>query len=205
MATVLQFQVPRSEQRKGNRLPNAQCRPREWLRKEEIEAIISSIDPQSRTAERDKLLIRFSWMHGLRLSEALNARWSDIDFKAAQFFVRRVKGSTSGTHSLTGQELRALRSWQRHQPKQSAYIFTSWNESPIAARSVQKLCKILGKRAQLPLDIHFHMLRHSCGYHLANGGVGVLHIQQWLGHTSINNTIKYTHLVPNPVLKDVTW
>ena len=56
--------------------------------------------------------------------------------------------------------------------------------------------KTVGKRAGLPLPVHFHMLRHSCGYALANRGVDTRAIQDWLGHVSIQHTTKYTALSP---------
>jgi site-specific recombinase XerD len=46
-------------------------------------------------------------------------------------------------------------------------------------------------------SVHFHMLRHSCGYKLANDGVDTRAIQDWLGHVSITHTVRYTELAPN--------
>jgi site-specific recombinase XerD len=57
-----------------------------------------------------------------------------------------------------------------------------------------RLVKIIGQRAGLPLPVHFHMLRHSCGYKLANDGIDTRAIQDWLGHVSITHTTRYTQL-----------
>jgi site-specific recombinase XerD len=56
------------------------------------------------------------------------------------------------------------------------------------------LVKIMGARAELPFPGHFHMLRHSCGYALANAGADTRAIQDWLGHRSITHTVRYTEL-----------
>ena len=55
-----------------------------------------------------------------------------------------------------------------------------------------RLVKIVGQRAGLALPLHFHMLRHSCGYKPANDGIDTRAIQDWLGHVSITHTTRYT-------------
>jgi hypothetical protein len=59
-----------------------------------------------------------------------------------------------------------------------------------------RLVEIVGARAELPFPLHFHMLRHSCGYKLANDGIDTRAIQDWLGHRSITHTTRYTELSP---------
>jgi integrase len=59
------------------------------------------------------------------------------------------------------------------------------------AIGVFRLVKIIGQRARVPFPVHFHMLRHSCGYKLANDGIDTRAIQDWLGHVSITHTTRY--------------
>jgi integrase len=81
---------------------------------------------------------------------------------------------------------------EEHQVSDSAYVFTSERGTPFTTDAINRLVKTIGKRAGLPLPVHFHMLRHSCGYKLANDGIDTRAIQDWLGHVSITHTTRYT-------------
>ena len=76
----------------------------------------------------------------------------------------------------------------------SGYVFTSERGTPFTPDAINRLVKIIGQRAGLALPVHFHMLRHSCGYKLANDGIDTRAIQDWLGHVSITHTTRYTAL-----------
>jgi site-specific recombinase XerD len=62
--------------------------------------------------------------------------------------------------------------------------------------AVNRLIKRIGERAGFPFKVHAHMLRHGCGYALANAGHETRAIQGWLGHRSIQHTVRYTELSP---------
>jgi site-specific recombinase XerD len=55
----------------------------------------------------------------------------------------------------------------------------------------------IGARAKMPFPIHPHMLRHGCGYALANAGHDTRALQAWLGHKNIQHTVRYTELAPD--------
>ena len=65
---------------------------------------------------------------------------------------------------------------------------------PFTTDAINRLVKIIGQRAGISFPVHFHMLRHSCGYKLANDGIDTRAIQDWLGHVSITHTTRYTQL-----------
>jgi site-specific recombinase XerD len=73
-------------------------------------------------------------------------------------------------------------------------MFTTERGTPFTTDAINRLVKTIGQRAGLPLPVHFHMLRHSCGYKLANDGIDTRAIQDWLGHVSIVHTTRYTSL-----------
>jgi type 1 fimbriae regulatory protein FimE len=75
-------------------------------------------------------------------------------------------------------------------------VFTTERRTPFTTDAINRLIKNTGNRAELPLPVHFHMLRHSCGYKLANDGVDTRAIQDWLGHVSITHATRYTQLSP---------
>jgi len=66
----------------------------------------------------------------------------------------------------------------------------------MTAKSFHTLISRLGERARMPFRIHPHMLRHACGYALANAGHDTRALQAWLGHRNIQHTVRYTELSP---------
>jgi site-specific recombinase XerD len=96
---------------------------------------------------------------------------------------------------LTGRELRALRRLQR-EAGGSSFVFVSERGTPFATRGFQAMVERAGQAAGFEMKIHPHMLRHACGYKLANDGVDTRTIQGYLGHKSIHHTVRYTELSP---------
>src|SRR5262249_3893894 len=115
----------------------------------------------------------------------------------ATLHVRRVKQGTPSTHPVVGDELRALRRLQREQEPKSAFVFTSERGAPFANRGFQALVERLGVAAKLEIKAHPHMLRHACGYALANKGHDTRALQAYLGHRNIQHTVRYTELAPD--------
>jgi integrase len=93
-----------------------------------------------------------------------------VDFKAALLHVRRAKKGTPATHPPRGDELRALRRLQREQAPPSSYVFTSECGSPFSTPGLAKMVERARAEAGFEFKAHPHMLRHACGYALANKG-----------------------------------
>jgi type 1 fimbriae regulatory protein FimB/type 1 fimbriae regulatory protein FimE len=98
------------------------------------------------------------------------------------------------THPLTGIELRALRRLQREQGTAGRYVFLSERGAPMGPVGFRRLVQRLGEAAKLPFPIHAHMLRHACGFKLANQGADTRSLQHYLGHKNIQHTVRYTEL-----------
>ena len=169
---------------------NIDVRPREYLTEKEVEQLIKQAK-KGRYGSRDALLILLMYRHGLRVSEVVNLRWSDVDFQSGVIQVKRVKNGVNGIHPLSGRELRVLRALKRLSTT-SPFILVSERGSPMTTRNVRHLVANAGEA--LPFPTHPHMLRHGCGYKLINDGVDVRTVQQFLGHSSINSTVIYTKL-----------
>jgi integrase len=92
-------------------------------------------------------------------------------------------------------KIRALRRLQREQPP-GPHVFTSERGGPMTPKSFHALIARLGERAGMPFPIHPHMLRHACGFALANAGHDTRALQAWLGHRNIQHTVRYTELSP---------
>ena len=141
-------------------------------------------------------MVLLAFRHGLRASELVDLRWEQVDLKGGILHVRRVKQGTPATHPLTGDELRALRLLEREQESKSPFVFISERDTPFTVRGFQALVERAGQAAGFDMKIHPHMLRHACGYKLANDGVDTRTIQAYLGHKSIQHTVRYTELAP---------
>jgi type 1 fimbriae regulatory protein FimB/type 1 fimbriae regulatory protein FimE len=134
-----------------------------------------------------------AFRHGLRAAEVCDLRWEQIDFATAALHVRRIKHGTPVTHPLTGREMRALRKHQRDS-RRSAFVFVSERGAPLSAPGFSRMVERAGRAAKLGIKVHAHMLRHACGYALANAGHDTRALQAYLGHRNIQNTTRYTAL-----------
>jgi integrase len=108
--------------------------------------------------------------------------------------IPRQNGIAS-VHPLTGTELRALRRLQREQ-EPGRYIFMSERGAPMSAVGFRRMMGRLGEVAKMPLPVHPHMLRHACGFKLANDGQDTRALQHYLGRKNIQHTVRYTELSP---------
>jgi type 1 fimbriae regulatory protein FimE len=178
------------------RLPNRARRSREHLVPAEVEVLIDAAGKLGRHGHRDATLILISYRHGLRVGELIGLRWDQVDLKAGLLHVARLKHGVAATHPLRGPELRALRRLQRHYPA-SSYVFTTERQGPLTDSAVRKIIARAGIAAGLGFPVHPHMLRHACGYKLANDGQDTRAIQQYLGHKNIAHTVRYTELAPD--------
>jgi len=179
------------------RKPNAELRTREHLTPEEVETLIEAAK-KGRHGHRDATAILVAFRHGLRSAELCDLRWDQVDFDGANLHVRRVKNGTPSTHPLQGDEMRALRRLQREAKRPSPYVFVSERGgAPFTTAGFARLIERAAAIAGLQLKAHPHMLRHACGYALANKGHDTRAIQGWLGHRSITSTAVYTALAPN--------
>ena len=150
--------------------PNAEYRSREHLTEREVGRLIEAMKG-NRWGHRDGTMVLIAFRHGLRASELVDLRWDQVDLEHALLHVRRVKQGSPSTHPLTGKELRALRRIQREQDTKSPFVFTSERGTPFTKRGFQAMVERAGEAAGFDMKIHPHMLRHACGFKLANDGV----------------------------------
>ena len=195
--STLRLVAPSNEKRTvmPRRPPNAELRTREYLTQAEVEKLIEAVR-DNRWAHRDATMILVAYRHGFRSSELTDLRWDQIDFSHATLAVRRVKAGTPATHPIMGDELRALRRLAREQDPKSPFVFTSERGAPFGATGFARLLERAGEAAGLGFKAHPHMLRHACGFALANKGHDTRALQAYLGHKSIQHTVRYTELTP---------
>jgi site-specific recombinase XerD len=177
------------------RLPNAALRTREYLTEAEVERLMEAAKG-NRNGHRDSTMILVAYRHGLRASELVDLRWDQVEFRTATLHVRRVKQGTPSAHPVLGDELRALRRLRREQEPKSSFVFTSERGAPFSAAGFARMIERAGKQAKLGFKAHPYMLRHACGYALANKGHDTRALQAYLGHKNIQHTVRYTELSP---------
>jgi type 1 fimbriae regulatory protein FimB/type 1 fimbriae regulatory protein FimE len=184
---------PEEREAPPKRRRNAEVRSREYLTPEEVERLIAAAKGVGRHGQRDSTLILIAYRHGLRVGELVSLRWEQIDLDQGLLHVVRSKNGTPSNHPLTGTEIRALRKLRREHPD-SRYAFITERRAPMTASNVRKMIARAGRAARLPFPAHPHMLRHACGYKLANEGHDTRAIQHYLGHKNITHTVRYTEL-----------
>lgn len=151
--------------------------------------------------ERDRCLIQMCFIHGLRASEACQLQISDIDLRDNVIYIRRLKNGFSTVHPLAQDELPHLLCWlnlrDRWRDADSEWLFLSQKGGPLTRKHVHYLIKRYGEAANITVSSHPHMLRHACGFALADSGVDTRLIQDYLGHRNIRHTVIYTASNPN--------
>lgn len=159
-----------------------------YLTKEEISLIINSIDNL-----KHKAIISAIYGAGLRLSELLQLKISDIDSNRMLIRVSQSKGKRDRFVMLSGKLLNLLREYYKvYQPKK--YLFEGQKGGQYSPRSVQAIFKKALKKTNITKKASVHTLRHSFATHLLESGTDIRVIQQLLGHNSIKTTQIYTQV-----------
>jgi type 1 fimbriae regulatory protein FimB len=195
-------------------------RNREDLTPAEVTMLLKAVKATGKHPERDYCMFLLMVRHGLRVQEALNLKLSDVDLDDLQLNIKRVKqwkrkvdpdkpevpvvkkNGKSDKHPLYDHEAKAIRNWLVAREKMSMShmtlgagdtLFISERRTGLSRSMVHRLIQDYAKAAGLEdLHVHPHMLRHACGFDLADRGADTLIIRNFLGHSNIQNTMIYT-------------
>ncbi len=158
------------------------------LNKREIQKIISVT--QNR---KHRLILQLCYGMGLRVSEVVNLKLSDIDSQTMLVRVEQSKGKKDRMVALPESVLDEMRAYYlKYRPKK--YLFEGQNGGKYSGRSAQAVFKKAMKKAGIKKQIGIHGLRHSYATHLLENGTDIRFIQELLGHNSIKTTQIYTHI-----------
>ena len=171
------------------RKANKDLRSREYLTPNEMRRLMDAAR-KNRRGQRDATMILLAYRHGLRASETCALRWDQFDMRQGTLHVNRLKNGIPSVHPLGESELRALRKLKREEPE-SRFLFLSERGAPMTAEGFRKMVRRAAEAAKFPFTIHPHMIRHACGYKLANEGRDTRAIQLYMGHRNIQNTVGY--------------
>ncbi|WP_163096871.1 tyrosine-type recombinase/integrase (plasmid) [Acidithiobacillus ferrianus] len=184
----------------------------------EVDRLLAATKDNPRTGLRDRCLILLMFRHGLRVTEACAMRMDQVDLESKILQVQRLKGGLSTTQPLRTEEIRLLKGWMaererrlRQWRKQGGAgaaldrqaLFLSTRGVALSRKTFWALLRRYGELAGLALPPHPHMLRHACGFALADQGADTRLIQDYLGHRNIQHTVRYT--ATNPVRFEKLW
>ena len=160
----------------------------------------------TRNETRDRCLLLLMFRHGLRVSEACGLVLSQVNSESRVLHVARLKAGLSTTHPLRGDELKAIKAWLAIRAKmkpETDVFFISERRTPLSRKTAWLMIRDYGRLADLPVEAHPHMLRHACGFALADQGADTRLIQDFLGHRNIQHTVMYT--ATNPARFERLW
>lgn len=168
--------------RKSKRLPVV-------LSTDEVARLLSAV-----RHPKHRAVLSTIYAAGLRLSEALTLKVSDIDSERMVITVRQGKGRKDRTVMLSPQLLELLRSYAREVRPQDWLFPGSRPDQPLHPTAVQRVCVRARAAAGLVKRASAHTLRHSFATHLLEAGTDLRLIQTLLGHQSVTTTAIYTHV-----------
>ena len=173
---------------------NADLRTREHLTVGEVEALIEAARG-NRYGHRDATMILLAFRHGLRASEVCDLRWDKSTSPAP---CCTSAGSRTAPRHAPHPRRRAKGAAPAPPGEPAVTVhFCQRAGIPVHHGRLRPHDRAAAAAAGLELKAHPHMLRHACGYALANKGHDTRAIQGWLGHRSITSTAVYTALAPN--------
>lgn len=158
---------------------------------EEIQALITVHGTKNN--QRDCLIIDLFYTSGIRLSELVGLNLDDIDFQAG--FIKVLgKGNKQRYTPIGERTLVQIKQYLQGRKDNNTALFINQQQNRLSGRSVQNILAKFAKQSGLNKHLHPHMLRHSAATHFLQSSQDLRVVQDFLGHSSIKSTQRYTHL-----------
>ena len=175
-------------------LPKKEKKLPEVLTRDEVRKLIESTDTL-----KSRLIVAMLYSTGLRVSELVHLKVSDLNFDEKIGWVRKGKGAKDRIFVLSDILVEDIRDYLAHKGSDRVYLFS--RDKPLTTRNIQKIIKGARNRAVLSKKATPHTLRHSFATHLLESGTDIRIIQAMLGHSSLSTTQVYTHISSDQLKK----
>jgi len=162
----------------------------------EVDKILKSV-----TNSKHRLLLSLTYGAGLRVSEIVDLRVTDMDLDELTVHIKLAKGRKDRISLVPEKLVNSLQNIISGKDEND-FVFASERGGKLTTRTAQKVFEKAVKRTDISKRVTFHSLRHSFATHLLENGVDVRYVQELLGHHSIRTTQIYTH-VTNPMIKNI--
>ena len=190
-------------------LPHWRKLPRALLNQEQARRLVAHPSPFTLRGKRNRAIIELLYGTGIRVSECERLDVRDLDLAQGHVFIRDGKGKKDRVVPVVGRAVDALdrylheaRAELLKDPREAA-LFLTRRGTRVTVKSVQYLVRMNARAAGIPAPVTPHTLRHGCATHLLQGGADVRHVQQLLGHKSLDTTAIYTHVAPQDLAQAV--
>lgn len=180
----------------------------EVLSPEEIDLMENSFDMSKPESQRNKAIIETLFSCGLRVSELVNLKWSDI-YAEEEFIRVRGKGSKERLVPISRRALEEINKWNldrntlKIKPGEQDFVFLNRRGAHLTRTMILIMIKRAATDAGIKKTVSPHTLRHSFATALLKGGADLRAIQEMLGHESIGTTEIYTHLETSDLRREI--
>ena len=172
-----------------------------YLNYEELEKVLLIPDDTTLIGARDALILEMLYSTGIRVSELVNIKLSDINFE--EFKIKILgKGNKERIVYYGDICFKKLKNYLKLRKSTNEYLFLNKHGNQLSDRLVRQIVDEVGKKANLKMKISPHVFRHTFATHMLNEGADLKSVQELLGHENISTTSIYTH-VSNEHLRNV--
>jgi len=185
--------------------------PRNILEEKEMNKIFAQPDTGTLIGYRDRVILEILYSTGIRKGELENLKLADVDYREGYIRIEQGKNKKDRVVPLGNIACRmienyilAVRSeipWEKCKDHNSDYLFINHKGKRLHHDTVWKIVTQYSKQAGIKKKITPHSLRHTCATHMLKNGAHIRHLQEMLGHVSIETTQRYTRVTINDLKK----
>jgi integrase/recombinase XerC len=187
--------------------PKKEKRIPKFINYENIEEIFNYPDMNTSEGQRERVILDILYSSGVRVSELINIKLSDIDFNEKTILITG-KGNKERMVSFGDYAKEAINKYMSNGRKDllgdisSDYLIVGKNKDRLTTRRIEQIIDNIIKHTSIKLNITPHVFRHTFATHLLDQGCDLIVVQELLGHTSLSSTEIYTH-VSNEQIRNV--